>query len=76
MKKDESKSEFPQNNSIPKKRVMIVIVDQIEFTDKKEIAKKFNSYFVSIETSLASKIPSLDLIFMPYLPTFLTTLVI
>ena len=54
---------FPKNLNIDKK----------EFTDKKTIAKKLQSYFINVGSKLATKIPSINTKFESYLPNITTT---
>ena len=51
-----------------------LIVYEIEISDAKSIAEKFNEFFVNIGPDLANKIPQRDLTFKSYLPTVNTTL--
>ena len=45
----------------------ILNIDKKEFTDKKTI-EKFNSYFINVESKLATKIPPSNTNFKSYLP--------
>ena len=51
-----------------------LIVDRMEISDAKSIAKKFNKRFVNIRLNFANKIPKNGLTFKSYLPKVNTTL--
>ena len=50
----------------------ILNIDKKEFTDKKTI-EKFNSYFINVESKLATKIPPSNTNFESYLPNITTS---
>ena len=50
------------------------IIDRVEVTDTKTIAKTFNNFFVKIGTNLASKIPKSDTNFEGYISKINTKL--
>ena len=56
------------NDNFPKR----LNIDQNEITDKKTIAEKFNSYFVSLGSKLVAKIPPRNTNFEAYLPNITT----
>ena len=57
------------NDNFPK----ILNIDKKEITYKKTIAEKFNSYFINVESKLATKIPPSNTNFESHLPNVTTS---
>ena len=58
------------NDNFPKS----LLIDKKGITGKKTIAEKFNSYFISVGSKLAAKIPSSNTNFESYLPNITTSI--